>query len=166
MLPTTERGGGGEGEGKEWVLNAEMVVFQLIFFPKKFLWKKFLWYFHALPFSLFKVFFFNSNLCCFHFSFSAGLSVSGVGPRQITFNFPASPRSVTYYVDRVFPDGRLQVVGYYPSSTNPTQQTFNVEPGTSYRFVVGALDPSIWRSLWVSNPVSVNVPSGKWQCIE
>ena len=93
----------------------------------------------------------------------AGFSVSGVTPRQITFNLPASPRSVTYQVVRVTPDGRRQLVGNYPSSTNPTQQTFGVEPGTSYRFEVRAVDRSTGQPSSYSSSVNVNVPSGKWQ---
>ena len=107
--------------------------------------------------------FFFFNLCSFYFPLPAGFSVSGITPRQITFNLPSSySRSpVIYEVFKVTPDGRRLIVGGYPSSTNPTQQTFAVEPATSYRFVVRALDLITGQRSSFSSPVNVNVPSGK-----
>ena len=105
---------------------------------------------------LFKFFVFLSLL-------PAGFSVSGVSPRQITFNFPASSTDVLYEVFRVTPDGELISVAEQDSSTNPTQQMFGVEPGTLYQFLMGIFDISTGQELSYSSPVDVNVPSGKWQ---
>ena len=103
---------------------------------------------------LFKFFIFLSLL-------PAGFSVSGISPRQITFNFPASSTDVLYGVFRVTPDGRQTYVAEQVSSTNPTQQMFGVEPGTSYRFQMRVFDPSTGQRSSFSSPVDVNVPSGK-----
>ena len=91
----------------------------------------------------------------------AGFSVSGVSPRQITFNFPASSTDVLYKVFSVTPDGRQIYVTGQDSSAHPTQQMFDVEPGTLYRFQMRAFDLSTRQWTSFSSPVKVNVPSGK-----
>ena len=93
----------------------------------------------------------------------AGFSVSGVSPRQITFNFPASHTKVFYAVLRVTPEGGETLVATQHSSTNPTQKMFSVEPGTLYRFQMRVFDISTKQWSSNSSPVDVNVPSGKWQ---
>ena len=93
----------------------------------------------------------------------AGFSVSGISPRQITFNFPASTTDVLYEVFRVTSDGGQTFVAQQDSSTNPTQQMFSVEPGTLYRFQMTVFDPSTGQRSSFSSPVDVIVPPGKCQ---
>ena len=98
----------------------------------------------------------------FFFLHTAGFSVSGITPHQITFNFPASITWVNYKVTEVIPNGQQQEVGSYRSSKTPTRQTFNVEPGKTYRFQVQAVDRYTGQTSPFSNPVNVSVPTGKF----
>ena len=88
--------------------------------------------------------------------------MSGITPHQITFNFPASLTWVNYKVITVISNGQQQEVGSYRSSTTPTQQTFRVEPGKTYRFQVQAVDRHTGQTSPFSNPVNVSVPTGKF----
>ena len=88
-----------------------------------------------------------------------GFWVSGLTPREITLNFPATSANVTYQIFNVTHSGRLQHVGNYNSST---QRRISVKPGLSYRFQVHAYDDVRKKTSPLSSVASVVVPAGKF----
>ena len=88
----------------------------------------------------------------------AGFFVSRKSPYQITFNLPASTKQETYLVVRLGPNSQKKVVGVYPSTPSPAQRSFAVEPGTTYRFELLAVDQKTGQMSLVSNKVIVSAP--------
>ena len=102
----------------------------------------------SLPLSLYMLF----------VSSPAAFWVTRITPRQVTFNFPASPKQVIYQVVKMTPGRQRQTVGNYSSSTIASKQTYPVEPGTTYRFQVRAIEDSTKQPSLFSSPVDISVP--------